>query len=142
MNDSTWKKEVDEFLAKTTQPKLVPLLSLRPRFIPPLLQPQSRPLPLPLMPRHYRPRQPPPAAIKRPPLAPVITPPEVSIKPAEPIASSPTPSSTNSKDEDENRLLGLNDPTDVIINDSTDVVNTFAAIDEILLETDDFFELM
>ncbi len=132
MNDSTWKKEVDEFLAKTTQPKPivlpkpVPLLSLRPRYIPPLLQPR---LPPPLMPRH----QPPTVRIKRP-LAPVLTPSEViPSKPVEQVVSVPAPSPTNSKDEEENRLLEL--------DETTDVVDTFALIDEVLLETDDLFEL-
>lgn len=130
MNDSTWKKEVDEFLAKTTQPKPVPLLSLRPRFVPPPVQRQ--PPPPPLMPR-AQPRQPLTVPAKRP-SAPVITPPEVLTKAPEPAAPTPTLATINSKEEDENRLLGLNEPTDV--------VDTFALIDEVLLETDDFLELM
>lgn len=140
MNDSTWKKEVDDFLAKTTQPKPVPLLSVRPRFAPPPVQRQPPPAP----PRMLRPqlRQPTSVPNKRP-SAPLVTtppevskkPPEVSIKPPEPVP--PTPEAApmiNSKEEDENRLLGLDEPTDV--------VDAFALIDEVLLETDDFFELM
>jgi hypothetical protein len=135
MNDSAWKKEVDEFLAKTTQPKLtvlpkpVPLLSLRPRYIPPLLPP---PLPQPMVPR-YRPRQRPSVAITRP-LAPVITPPQVPSKPVEQVPSPPAQSSTILKDEDENKLLEL--------DEFTDIVDTFAFIDEALLETNDFLELI
>ena len=131
MNDFTWKKEVDEFLAKTTQPKPVPLLSLRPRFVPSPIQRQ----PPPLMPR-AQPRQPSAVPIKRP-SAPVIVRPEVpTTKAPEPVAPTPPIQTTiNSKDEDENRLLGLNEPTDV--------VDAFALIDEVLLETDDdFLELM
>ena len=131
MNDFTWKKEVDEFLAKTTQPKPVPLLSLRPRFVPSPIQRQ----PPPLMPR-AQPRQPSAVPIKRP-SAPVIVRPEVpTTKAPEPVAPTPPIQTTiNSKDDDENRLLGLNEPTDV--------VDAFALIDEVLLETDDdFLELM
>ncbi len=128
MNESAWKREVDEFLAKTTQPKPqvlpkpVPLLSLRPRYIPPLIPP-------PLMPRHQSPSS---IRINRP-STPVIIPSEIPTKPVEQVVSIPAPSPTNSKDEDENRLLGLDEPTDV--------VDTFALIDEALLETDDLFEL-
>lgn len=141
MNDSTWKKEVDEFLAKTTQPKPVPLLSLRPRFAPPPMQRQPLPAPTPRMFRP-QPRQPTSVPNKRPFVPSVITPPEVSKKPPEvsiklPEPMPPTPEAaptTNSKEDDENRLLGLNEPNDV--------VDAFALIDEVLLETDDFFELM
>ena len=127
MNESAWKRQVDEFLAKTTQPrpqvipKPVPLLSLRPRYVPP-------PAPQPLMP----PQQSAPVRIKRP-APPVTTPAEVPTKAVEPTPPAPTQQPNNSKDDDENRLLGLDEPTDV--------VDTFALIDEVLLETDDLFEL-
>ena len=140
MNESAWKKEVDEFLAKTTQQKPVPLLSIRPRFAPPQVQRQPPPAP----PRMFRPqpRQPTSVPNKRPFTPSVITPPEVSKKPPEvstklPEPLPPTPEAaptTNSKEDDENRLLALDEPTDV--------VDAFALIDEVLLETDDFFELM
>ena len=134
MNESAWKREVDEFLAKTTQPKLVPLLSLRPRYIPPPQQAPPPP-PQPLMPRH-RPRQPPSVAIKRP-VAPVKIPPEVPAKPVEQVVSTPAPTpapaptSNTSKEDDEDRLL-----------ESTDIGDTFALIDEVLLETGDLLELL
>jgi hypothetical protein len=127
MNEFAWKRQVDEFLAKTTQPKPqviakpVPLLSLRPRYVPP-------PVPQPLMP----PQQSQPVRIKRPAPS-VTTPAEVPTKPVEQAPSVPALQRNNSKDDDENHLLGLDEPTDV--------VDTFALIDEVLLETDDLFEL-
>jgi hypothetical protein len=136
MNESAWKREVDEFLAKTTQPKPialpkpVPLLSLRPRYIPPPVPQQPPPL---MGPRH-RPRQPRSVTAKRP-LAPVITPPskpieQVSSNNVLPAPSLPVPSK---EEEDENQLLELDEPTDV--------VDTFALIDEALIEAD-LLELM
>ncbi len=133
MNESAWKRSVDEFLAKTTQPKItvlpkpVPLLSLRPRYIPPLVPQQP-------MVRHHRPRQPPTVAIKRP-LAPVITPPSKPIEqvPSNNIPPAPSPPIL-SKEDEENQLLQL--------DELTDVVDTFALIDEALLEADQFLELM
>jgi len=133
MNESAWKRSVDEFLAKTTQPKItvppkpVPLLSLRPRYIPPPVLQQP-------MIRQHRPRQPSTVAIKRP-LAPVITPPSKPIEQVPPTNVPPAPSSPILSNEDEeNQLLQLDEPTDV--------VDTFALIDEALFETDQFLELM
>jgi hypothetical protein len=148
MNDSAWKREVDEFLAKTTQPKPllslitvpppsqpqpVPLLSLRPRFIPPLLQsPQQT-----IIPRQPRPRQPVSVVQKRP-SAPTV------IRPSKPIEQTPPPpppppapiqsSKISKEQQDEDELLQLNEPTDI--------VDTFALIDEALLDDDSFLELM
>ncbi|CAF3506889.1 unnamed protein product [Rotaria socialis] len=147
MDDSAWKRQVDEFLAKTTQPKPfvpsipssfqpVPLLSLRPRFIPPLLS-----LHRPTTPRYssipQRPRQTPKVSIQRPPPPAVNNLPPVLSKPVEPTPvnkTSPIQPSTILNDEDENKLLELDEPTDV--------VDTFAFIDEALFETDDLVELM
>jgi hypothetical protein len=137
MNPSAWNKEVDEFLAKTklplpttsVLPKPVPLLSLRPRYIPPPQQPHIPRHPPPLQ----RPRQPSTVAIQRP-LAPVINP---SSKPIENTPSnipSSAPSPTISKNDDENLLLES--------DELTDVVDTFALIDEALLEADHLLELM
>ncbi|CAF2041088.1 unnamed protein product [Rotaria magnacalcarata] len=146
MDDSAWKRQVDEFLAKTTQPKPfvpsipissqpVPLLSLRPRFIPPLLPHR------PITPRYpsipQRPRQPPKVSIQRPPPPVVNNLPPILSKPVEPTPidkTSPIQPSTILNDEDENKLLELDEPTDV--------VDTFAFIDEALFETDDLVELM
>jgi len=139
MNESAWKREVDEFLAKTTQPKPivlpkpVPLLSLRPRYIPPPIPQQ------PMVPRHRPPSQRPPSVAIKEPLAPVITPSQIPSKPIEQVPLNDVPtvqlSTISKEEEDENLLLKLNEPTDV--------VDTCALIDEALLEIDDhFLELM
>ncbi|CAF1124354.1 unnamed protein product [Rotaria sordida] len=156
MDDSTWKKEVDEFLAKT-KPKIplpspimpcqpVPLLSLRPRYIPPPPPPPpSQQQQKPMIPRHpppsQRPRQPSSSSVaNKQPVQPVVNNSSpVPSKPPEQIPSSnnnkpPIQSLTISNDEDENRLLELDEPTDV--------VDTFALIDEALFEADHLLELM
>ncbi|CAF0848848.1 unnamed protein product [Adineta ricciae] len=156
MNDTAWKREVDAFLAKTTQsrpvlptasvqPQPVPLFSVRPRYVPPR----------PLMSRPVAPRA--PILNPRPPRQPISTTP---MRPTAPVISAPrppspqaqaqaqlqpnpiqqTPTVNNSsptdaqKEEDERLLLGdLDAPSDV--------VDTFALIDEALLGVDDFLEL-
>lgn len=142
MNEFAWNKQVDEFLAKTSQPKTnfvpaprpPPLFSVRPRYAPP---PQQSGPPRP------RPRQPnsfsnnnkrPPAPVAKPskPVERPVTPsPPPPPKPTPPV---PVPApATISKDDDENKLLETEEPTDV--------VDTFALIDEALFETD-LLELM
>jgi hypothetical protein len=61
----------------------------------------------------------------------VITPSPTPSKPVEQVAPPPV---ITSQEEDENRLLEFDEPSDV--------VDTFALIDEALLETDDLLELM
>jgi hypothetical protein len=156
MNQSDWKKEVDQFLAKTVQPKKLPqtsnvsrqpmpLLSLRPRYVPPMQQRMIA----------YRPPPPPPLmGQQRMRPAPVVShiryaASSVStfVKPIEavpskiienkisvpPLVHQPLPTNTTDVD-DENQLLELDEPTDV--------VDTFALIDEALIEADNLLELM
>lgn len=176
MDDLTWKKEVDKFLAKTSQPKHfspsnpvlsqpVPLLSLRPTYIPPLLPLSQHKRPS--TPRHQPPFQRPRQSLSnfnKRSSAPVVSGPSSQVQaqaqpktnepirnqsidqvPAKPIveASSisveklpsndtPTIQSSAMLQDEENELLELDEPTDV--------VDTFALIDEALFETD--FELM
>jgi hypothetical protein len=138
MNELDWKNEVDKFLARTVQPNQrlpmpqflpqpVPLLSLRPRYRPPPPPPviHRHPPPPSQQPRIQRPRQPLSIVPKRP-VAPVITPP-IEQPPPNNISSVIIP---NDDDDDENELL------------KTDVVDTFALIDEALFEADHLLELM
>ncbi|UJR10445.1 hypothetical protein I4U23_014649 [Adineta vaga] len=142
MNETAWKKQVDEFLARTTQPKAtfstrpiqrqpVPLLSLRPRYVPPPLLSLPHVMPRPPI-SNPRPRQSRPTTTpRRRPSAPVIA------SPSNPVEQTPTKSNSTpivpSKD-DEDLLLESDEPSDV--------VDTFALIDEALLGVDEFLELM
>ncbi|CAF2389470.1 unnamed protein product [Rotaria sp. Silwood2] len=170
MDDSTWKKEVDEFLAKTTQPKNflpsitmpcqpVSLLSLRPRYIPPPLLPQQQQQ-KPMIPRQpppsQRPRQPSSVAYKQsaPPVVNNFSP--VPSKPTEQIPSKPTeqiplkpteqipPNNNNPPVQSPTILKEEEDEEDKLLepDGSTDVVDTFAFIDEALFDADHLLELM
>ena len=143
MNASDWKQEVDRFLAKTAQPKrplptsvvlpqpmsLMPLATRFPR-------PQQVRAPLPPF------RSAPIQRLRPPPLSPAIA--QSPVKPsslpiqANKIISAPPPSPppplTSSIDDDERQLLEMDEPTDV--------VDTFAMIDEILLEADHLLDLL
>lgn len=151
MDDLTWKRQVDEFIARTTQPKPstpiplfpsqpVPLLSLRPRFIPPppqQYQQKQKPMNSRFPSNSQRPRQASNAPVKHPPPPPVVNKsPPVPSKPVEQPSTSTIATNQSSdtlKDEDENKLLEFDEPSDV--------VDTFAFIDDALLETD-LLELM
>lgn len=110
----------------------MPLLSLRPRFAPPRM-PQQTVAPRP------RPRQPTSVPNKRLP-APATTPlppppptPKAVERPVIPPPPVPQPAIVSQEDE-EKKLLESDEPSDV--------VDTFALIDEALLDDDDFLELM
>jgi hypothetical protein len=153
INDTNRKKQVDELVTKTPQSKsgspttiTGPSLSpVRPRFTP---QPIVPPSALQPSTRTSRSRQPPSVVLKQP-LVPITAPPRTSTKTIEQISSKiveqnispPPPKSTvelktliMTNEEDENELLEL--------NESSDVVDTFALIDEALLEADHLLELM
>ena len=142
MNASDWKQEVDRFLAKTTQPKRPLPTSIV------LPQPVSH---LPLATRFPRPQQmraPPPPPVRSAPMQrprPALPPPVIAQSPVKPPslptpvskiipAPLPPPPPTSSIEDDESRLLEMDEPTDV--------VDTFAMIDEILLEADHLLDLM
>ncbi|CAF1161535.1 unnamed protein product [Adineta ricciae] len=152
MNDTAWKREVDAFLAKTTQsrsvlptasvqPQPVPLFLARPRYVPPRPL-MSRPV-VPRAPiRNPRPPRQPMSTTPKWPTAPVISasrPPSPQPQPQpNPIQQTPTvknSSPTDAQKEDDERLL-LGD-----LDAPSDVVDTFALIDEALLGVDDFLEL-
>jgi len=157
------EKQTDELIAKNAQPKSsspttpvpsqsVPPSSVRPRFIP---QPITPPSPLQRPPTISttittgapRPRQPASVVIKQP-LVPVAAPSQTSTKAIEQVSSNVTENNARSSskstiehqtpntpnEEDENQLLKL--------NESADIVDTFALIDEALLEADHLLELM
>jgi len=156
IRDKNWEKQTNEFIAKTGQRKnssstttttvqFESVLSsvVRPRFTPqpivapPLQQPSTK---------TPRLRQPPSVVIKRPVIS-VAVPSQTSTKPIEQIPSNTTENNASplkptvenqtsniSNEEDENLLLKLNEPSDV--------VDTFALIDEALLEADHLLELM
>jgi hypothetical protein len=122
--------------------------STRPRFTPQPIVPPSLQQPSTSSTRTSRLRQPPSVAIKRS-LASVIVPSQTSTKRSEQVSSNttgnnaaaPSPKPTVERqtasilnEEDENQLLKL--------NETTDVVDTFALIDEALLEADHLLELM
>jgi len=121
----------------------------RPRFAP---QPITPPSPLQqslssTITKVSRPRQPPSVVVKQPSV-PVTVPSRASTKPIEQVPSNITKNNASSSsksavehqtsnitnEEDENQLLDL--------NESADVVDTFAFIDEALLEADHLLELM
>jgi len=160
IRDKNREKKTDEFIAKNVQQKnssstksalsqsVLPS-SVRPRFTP---QPITPPSPLQQPPsstitRPPRPRQLPSVVIKRPSV-PVTAPSRTSTKPIEQVPSNITKNnaSISSKstvehqtsnipnEEDENQLLKF--------NESADIVDTFAFIDEALLEADHLLELM
>lgn len=140
MNEFAWNKQVDEFLAKTSQPKAnfvqavrpPSLFSVRPRYAPPLQQ-SGPPRPRPRQPNSFSNNKRPPAPIAKPVERPVTAPPPPPPAP-KPTPSVPAPEpAVIAKDDDENKLLETDEPTDV--------VDTFALIDEALFETD-LLELM
>jgi len=154
IRDKNWEKQTNEFIAKTGQRKNSSSTTtvqsesvfssvVRPRFTPqpivapPLQQPSTK---------TPRLRQPPSVVIKRPVIS-VAVPSQTSTKPIEQIPSNTTENNVSrwkppvenqtsniSNEEDENLLLKLNEPSDV--------VDTFALIDEALLEADHLLELM
>jgi len=160
IRNKNWEKEADKAIAKTAQrkhsspttpvpPQPVLPSSVRPRFIP---QPITPPPPPSLQQpstttRAARARQPPSVVIKRS-LVPVTTPSQPSTKPIEQVSSNINENnalsssqstveyqtSNTPNEDDENQLLKL--------NESADVVDTFALIDEALLEADHLLELM
>jgi hypothetical protein len=124
--------------------------SVRPRFTAQPITPPPPPPPLQQVStttRAARPRQPPSVVIKRS-LVPVTTPSQPSTKPIEQVSSNINENnalsssqstveyqtSNTPNEDDENQLLKL--------NESADVVDTFALIDEALLEADHLLELM
>jgi hypothetical protein len=162
IRDKNREKQTDKSIAKNVQQKkssptisapsqsVLPS-SVRPRFTP---QPITPPSPLQQQPpsstitRAPRLRQPPSVIVKQASV-PVTAPSRTSTKPIEQVPSNITKnnaSSSSSKsavehqtsnipnEEDENQLLDL--------NESADVVDTFAFIDEALLEADHLLELM
>ncbi len=136
IRNKNWEKPADEFIVKNAQQKNpssqpAPSSSERPRFTPQLITgPSLQPLPSSSTTTSKAPRlrQPPSVAIKRP-LIPVTTPSPTSTKSTIEHQPSNTPN-----EEDENQLLKL--------NESADIVDTFALIDEALLEADHLLELM
>ncbi len=151
--NKNWEKQADELIGKNAQqnnassttsvaPQPVLPASARPRFTPQPITPPS--LSPPPTARASRPRQLPSVVIKRP-LVPVTAPSQTSVKPKErissnttehnvPLSSKTTSEHQTSNEEDESQLLEL--------HDSADVVDTFALIDEALLEADHLLELM
>ncbi len=141
IRDKNWEKQTNEFIAKTGQRKnssttttvqseSVSSSVVRPRFTPqpivaPALEQPSTKTP--------RLRQPPSVVIKRPVISVAVPSHQTSTKPIEQIPSNTTENNI-SNEEDENLLLKLNEPSDV--------VDTFALIDEALLEADHLLELM
>lgn len=128
--------------------KSVPPAAERPRFVPQLITPPSTE-PLSSTTKSPQIRQPPSVVIKRPAVPPTV-PSSTSTKPMAKISSNIVekqttppvsskssaehPSSNISNNEDENQLLKLNEPTDI--------VDTFALIDEALREADHLLELI
>ncbi len=158
VRDKNLEKQADKFTAKGAQQKnsssttTVPHQSVlpssvRPRFTPqPIVAPSSQPpSSIKTTTTTPRSRQLPSVVIKRP-LVPVTAPSQTSTKRIEHVSSSSNAATSSSKstverqtpsitnEEDENQLLKL--------NETTDVVDTFALIDEALLEADQFLELM
>jgi len=156
IRDKNWEKQTNEFIAKTGQRKTSSSTTtttvqsesvfssvVRPRFTPqPIVAPPSQ-QPSTKTPRL---RQPPSVVIKRPVIS-VAVPSQTSTKPIEQIPSNTTENNVSRlkptvenqtsnifNEEDENILLKLNEPSDV--------VDTFALIDEALLEADHLLELM
>lgn len=134
-------KQVDDSAASST--KTVPTqLAASPRFIPQPIRPPS-----PLSSTSTRPsrqRQPPSVVIKRP-LAPAVAPSQTKTESTERLPTSATATNISvskstllpvelSNLEDENQLLTLNEPSNF--------VDTFALIDEALLEADHLLELI
>ncbi|CAF0790558.1 unnamed protein product [Rotaria sordida] len=156
-HDKNSAKQTDESNARISQSKnsssttLVPhqpvtSFSVRPRFTPQLIVAPSLQSSSSTTTKIPRPRQPPSVVIKRP-LAPMMTSSQTSTKRIEQIPlsvpdskSSPSKRTTESQlsnipnQDDENQLLKP--------NESNDVVDTFALIDEALLEADHLLELL
>lgn len=113
----------------------MPLLSVRPHYTPPSVPQQS-------IASRPRPRQPTSHPNNKRPFVPVSIPakpverPVTPPPPSTPAAPEPTPIQRPVivRDEEEDRLLESDEPTDV--------VDTFALIDEVLLEADNLLELM
>lgn len=133
------KNSVKQANESTTRPTISPTKSMpsapeRPRFVPQLITPPTTTTTSPRI------RQPPSVVIKRA-LGSETASSSTSAKPTNKISSNttgnhtPAPVSSNlPNEEDENQLLKL--------NESTDIVDTFALIDEALLEADHLLELM
>ncbi|CAF0785439.1 unnamed protein product [Rotaria sordida] len=156
-HDKNSAKQTNESNARISQSKnsssttLVPhqpvtSFSVRPRFTPQLIVAPSLQSSSSTTTKIPRPRQPPSVCIKRP-LAPMMTSSQTSTKRIEQIPlsvpdskSSPSKRTTESQlsnipnQDDENQLLKP--------NESNDVVDTFALIDEALLEADHLLELL
>ncbi len=155
IRDKNWEKQTNEFIAKTGQRKNSSSTTttvqsesvfssvVRPRFTPQPIVPPPLQQPSTKTPRL---RQPPSVVIKRP-IVSVAVPSQTSTKPIEQIPSNTTANNVSPwkptvehqtsnifNEEDENLLLKLNEPSDV--------VDTFALIDEALLEADHLLELM
>ncbi|CAF1204585.1 unnamed protein product [Adineta steineri] len=140
VRDKNRDKQTDDRITKNVQQKnsspqseSVVSSTTRPRFIPqPILPPSS-----------HQSRQTPSVAIKRPPAPVTATTSQKSSEPIQQISQNhvvPSNSTVENKisntinEEDEKQLLITTDPSDV--------VDTFALIDEALLEADHLLELM
>ena len=132
-------------IAKTTlsSVKSIPPATERPRFVPQLITPPSTE-PFSSTTKSPQVRQPPSVVIKRPAIPPTVSSStsmakisnivEKQIPPVSSKSTSEHPSPTIPNKDDENQLLKLNEPTDV--------VDTFALIDEALREADHLLELI
>lgn len=142
------EKKADESITKKSSPILPQSTSpssVRPRFVPQLITPPSSSSITTTATRPQQPRQSPPVAIKRP-LVPVTAPSRTSTKSIEQVSSNTTknqaPSSSKSTVEHQTVNTPNEEDENELLNDSADVVDTFALIDEALLEADHLLELM